>query len=55
MKIPISRFPGKVKKTTRESDILIGTSHQESVIGSFLLVISQIENPNNYNGKCYIE
>jgi len=38
MKIPISRFPGKVKKT-RESDMLIGTSRRESVISPLLLVI----------------
>jgi hypothetical protein len=29
MKIPISRFLGKVKNT-RESDMVIGTSHRES-------------------------
>ena len=38
MKIPISRFPGKVKDT-RESDMLIGTSRRESVISPLLLVV----------------
>ena len=32
MKIPIFHYPEKVKKNTRESDMLIGTSPQESVI-----------------------
>ena len=38
MKIPISRFRGKVKDT-RESDMLISTSHRESVISPLLLVV----------------
>jgi hypothetical protein len=38
MKIPISRFRGKVKDT-RESDMLISTSRRESVISPLLLVV----------------
>jgi hypothetical protein len=39
MKIPISRFLGKVKKNSRESDMLIGTSRRESVVSPLLLVV----------------
>jgi hypothetical protein len=39
MKIPISFFPGKVKKTTQESEMLIGTSRRESVISLLLLAV----------------
>ena len=39
MQITISRFPGKVKKNTRESNLLIGISRQESVISPLLLVV----------------
>jgi hypothetical protein len=39
MKIPISRFLGKVKKNSWESDMLIGTSRRESVVSPSLLVV----------------
>jgi hypothetical protein len=39
MKIPISRFLGKVKKNSQESDMLIGTSRRESVVSPLLLVV----------------
>jgi hypothetical protein len=39
MKIPISFFPGKVKKNTQESEMLIGTSRRESVISLLLLAV----------------
>ena len=32
-------FPGESKKHTQESDMLIGTSHRESVISPLLLVV----------------
>ena len=42
MKMTISHFPGKVKKVkknTRESNLLIGISRRESVISPLLLVV----------------
>jgi len=39
MKIAISHFLGKVKKNTREIDMMIGTSCRESVISLSLLVV----------------
>jgi len=39
MKITISRFPGKVKKTTQESNMLIDISRWESVISPLLLLV----------------